>query len=405
MGGGLSGLSCALLLERQGVDVHLVEASDDVGGRVRTDVIDGFRLDRGFQVLLTAYEELQRQVDLPRLDLQSFKPGSVVWTGRRLERLSDPFRDPAGALASLRARVGTVSDKLKVAKLRRDVVSQAPDMSFEGPDRTTLAELQGLGFSPGFIDGFFRPFLGGVFLERDLETSSRLFRYYFRCFSTGDVTLPAKGMQRLPELLAAPLEDRISLLTPAVAVSATSVELKGGISIGAKFVIVAVDGGSAPALLSDSSAVSFKPTITSYFAAEELPYEGPLLILDGEGSGPANHVAVVSQVSPDYAPAGAHLISVSGVGAHSRDEEAFRGGLRHQLARWFGPSVSQWRHLRTYRIPHALPVHGPGSLADRPGPGPGAGGVFVAGDHVEFGAIQGALLSGRKVAEAILDRR
>ncbi|NNM32959.1 MAG: FAD-dependent oxidoreductase, partial [Gemmatimonadetes bacterium] len=174
VGAGLSGLSCALLLERQGVDVHLVEASDGVGGRVRTDLVEGFRLDRGFQVLLTAYEEVQRQVDLPRLSLQSFQPGSVVWTGRGLERLSDPFRDPAGALASLKARVGSLSDKLKVAKLRRDVLAQEPDMSFRGGDRTTLAELQGLGFSPGFIDGFFRPFLGGVFLERALETSSLL---------------------------------------------------------------------------------------------------------------------------------------------------------------------------------------------------------------------------------------
>ena len=405
VGAGLSGLSCALLLERQGVDVHLVEASDDVGGRVRTDLVDGFRLDRGFQVLLTSYEEVRRQVDLPRLSLQSFDPGSVVWTGRGLERLSDPFRNPTGALTSLRARVGSLSDKLKVAKLRREVVSSRPDMSFSGPDRTTLAELQRLGFSAGFIDGFFRPFLGGVFLERDLETSSRLFRYYFRCFSTGDATVPARGMQRLPELLASPLEDRITLSTPATAVSNTGVTLKGGAEISAKFVVVAVDGRAASDLLPGTTERSFKPAITSYFATEQLPTPGPRLILDGEGTGPANHVAVISEVAPEYAPAGAHLVSVSGVDANALDEEAFRHGLRSQLTRWFGPSVSSWRHLRTYRIPRALPVHEPGSLAGRSGAGLRPDGVFVAGDQVEFGAIQGALLSGRKAAEAVLDRR
>ncbi|NNF25905.1 MAG: amine oxidase [Gemmatimonadetes bacterium] len=322
-----------------------------------------------------------------------------------MERLSDPFRDPAGALASLKARVGSLSDKLKVAKLRRDVLAQEPDMSFRGGDRTTLAELQGLGFSPGFIDGFFRPFLGGVFLERALETSSLLFRYYFRCFSAGDATLPARGMQRLPELLAAPLEDRITLESPATAVSAKDVSLGGGATINADFVVVAVDGRSAATLFPDVPEVKFKSTVTSYFASEHLPLSGRRLILDGEGEGPANHVAVVSEVAPEYAPSGAHLISVSGVGAHARDEDGFRAGVRDQLARWFGPSVASWHHLKTYRIPDALPVHEPGSLTGRPGAGQRPDGVFVAGDYVEFGAIQGALRSGRKVAEAILDRR
>ena len=214
VGAGLSGLSCALLLERAGVNVHVVEAADAVGGRVRTDEVDGFLLDRGFQVLLTAYEEVQSQVDLPRLDLRSFDPGSIIWNGRSLEQLGDPFRNPTSAMASLSAKVGSLGDKMKVAGLRRRLTAGTVADCFAGPERSTQEELQAEGFSADFIDTFFRPFLGGVFLERELRTSASLLRYYFRCFAIGDATLPAGGMQRLPELLASPLEERITLNTP-----------------------------------------------------------------------------------------------------------------------------------------------------------------------------------------------
>ena len=404
VGAGLAGLSCALLLERQGVNVHVVEASDAVGGRVRTDAVDSFMLDRGFQVLLTAYEEVQAQVDLPRLDLKAFAPGSLVWTGSSLDTLGDPFRDPRRALASLTAAVGTIGDKLKVASLRRRLLARSAEAALQGEDRTTQAELEALGFSDDFIDAFFRPFLGGVFLERELETSARLFRYYFRCFAAGEATLPAHGMQRLPELLAAPLEDRITLNRPVGSVASGRVELCDGTTVQAEQVVVAVDGAAAAELLGERRP-SYKDTVTSYFAAEKAPVDAPLLILDGEGTGPANHVAVISRVAPAYAPAGAHLVSVSGVGPAAADPEAFEREAPRQLRRWFGASVDRWRLLRTYRIAHALPKHPPGSLNGM-GTSPRRGdGLFVAGDHVSFGAIQGALLSGRRAAEAVLDER
>ncbi len=402
VGAGLSGLACALLLERRGVDVHLIEASDGVGGRVRTDLVDGFRLDRGFQVLLTAYEEVQAQVDLPRLDLCAFRAGSIVWNGRGLQTLADPFRQPSHALASARARVGSLGDKLKVASLRRKLLAGPPEACFTGPERTTLAELESLGFSADFIDGFFRPFLGGVFLERELETSASLFRYYFRCFAAGDAAVPARGMQELPELLAAPLEDRITLEAPVDALRPNGVTLADGRTVSAGTVVVAVDGSAAAALLG-SPEPEFKAGVTAYFAASTAPTREAMLVLDGEGTGPVNHVAVMSNISPAYAPEGMHLVAASGVGRHADDPDAFTAGAPVQLRRWFGDSVDGWRHLRTVHVPHALPRHPAGSL-----PGPEASvrrddGLVVAGDYTRFGAIQGALLSGRKAAEAVLD--
>jgi phytoene dehydrogenase-like protein len=259
------------------------------------------------------------------------------------------------------------------------------------------------GFTPDFIDTFFRPFLGGVFLERGLETTAGLFRYYFRCFAAGDVAVPAGGMQRLPELLASTLRSRITLDTPVTEVSANGVTTGDGRQVKAKRVVVAVDGAAAHDLL-DTPSPEFKAAVTSYFAAEQAPTGERFLILDGEGSGPANHVVVMSNVAPTYAPAGAHLISVSGVDEAANDPDSFRDQVPSQLRRWFGDSADAWRHLRTYRIPHALPRHPAGSLTHRGAPERRADGLIVAGDYSEFGAIQGALRSGRRAAEEVLKR-
>jgi len=401
IGAGLSGLACARRLLDRDVDVTVIEAADAVGGRIRTDEIDGFRLDRGFQVLLTAYEELQAQVDLDQLDLRSFAPGSIIWTGLGLERLSDPFRTPSALLTSARARVGSLEDKLRVANLRRRLLGRSPEHVFEGAERSTLEELRAEGFSEAFIDQFFRPFLGGVFLERSLDTSSSLFRYYFRCFAAGDAAVPALGMQRLPELLAAPLEGRIRLETAIRSTSPGCVTLDDGSTIEADEIVLATDAASAGAL-GHGEPPSFKSTVTSYFSAPEAPVDEALLILDGEGTGPANHVAVMSSVSSDYAPAGRHLIAVSGVDEAAVDADRFSGQARLQLGRWFGPHVDRWDHLQTYAIPHALPRHDAGFAEDRP-PRRSADGVWVTGDYTDFGSIQGALRAGRSTADSLLE--
>jgi phytoene dehydrogenase-like protein len=403
VGAGLSGLSCARLLRQAGRDVHVLDAGDAVGGRVRTDAVDGFLLDRGFQVILTAYPELRAQVDLDALDLRAFEPGSMVWTGDRLEVLGDPFRAPGRALSSLMAGSGSFADKARVASLRRRVLSEPLDSMLGRPDRSTQAELEALGFSGRFIDRFFRPFLGGVFLERDLETSSNLFHYYFRCFAEGDAALPAGGMQKLPEALAGSLEGAVTLGARAVEVSARHVVVEGGARVEARQVVVAVDAHAASHLLpSDAPGADFKATVTSYFASEQAPVEERLLVLDGEGTGPVNHMAVVSNVAPAYAPDGMHLVSVSGVDAAADDPDGFPEAAREQLRRWVGPSVEQWDHLKTYRIPHALPRHPAGSLTGLSASPRRPDGIIVAGDHTQFGALQGALVSGRRAAEAVL---
>jgi len=293
---------------------------------------------------------------------------------------------------------------LKVASLRRRLLSKPPAECFSGDDRSTLEELHDLGFSEEFIDGFFRPFLGGVFLERELETSAHLFRYYFRCFAEGDAAVPAQGMQALPEQLASSLEGCVSLGVRARAADASHVVLDDGSSISADHVVVAADGASASAL-TGGERPSYKPSVTAYYACDDPPVSEPILILDGEGTGPVNHVAAMSAVSSDYAPPGRHLVAASGVGSAADDPKRFRVEAPRQLSRWFGSSVEGWTHLKTYVIPHALPRHPAGSLTGTRWPHRRPDGVIVAGGYTEFGSLQGALSSGRRAAEVVLELR
>ena len=208
-------------------------------------------------------------------------------------------------------------------------------------------------------------------------------------------------MGRLPDLLAEPLAGRITLRAPVTSVSGAGVTVEGGTTVQAGQVVLAADGAAAAGLLGEKPPM-YKPAVTSYFAAADAPTRHPILVLDGEGTGPANHVAVLSNVAPEYAPEGRHLVSVSGVGAAARDPEAFRRKAPPQLRRWFGPGVEAWEHLRTYAIPHALPMHPPGSVDGTGEPLTRDDGLLVTGDHTAFGAIQGALLAGRRTAERIL---
>ena len=199
VGAGLAGLVCAAELTTAGLDVALLEAGDGVGGRVRTDLVEGFRLDRGFQVLLTAYPHARAHLDLAALDLRTFSPGAKIRTARGFATVSDPFRDPGRLPATLAAPVGSLLDKARIGLLRAQVRRGSVEDVWQRPEVSTAERLAGLGFSARMVDAFFRPFLGGVLLDRELTTSSRQFDFVFRCFSEGQVAVPAQGMQAISD--------------------------------------------------------------------------------------------------------------------------------------------------------------------------------------------------------------
>jgi phytoene dehydrogenase-like protein len=417
IGAGLAGLCCALSLENAGRAVTLLEAGDQPGGRVRTDVVEGFRLDRGFQVLLTAYPEAKRLLDYDVLQLKKFEPGALVWHGGKFHRFADPFRNPGGAARFLFDPIVPLADKLRVGKLRARVQRGTWEDMFARPEKTTRDYLQQVPLSAGMIERFFEPFFGGVFLERELVTSSRFFEFLFRMFSAGDTAIPAAGMQQIPWQLAARLRPG-TLVTGArvgkVTRNAQSfrIEVDGRESLEVRAVVLAVAGDEGNALLGGVGGWSvpevraWNRTTAFYYAAGHAPVDEPIILLNGEGraAGPVNNVAVMTMVSAAYAPPGAHLVVASVVGEAPQENALMRLDdlVRAHLRKWFGPVVDSWRMLRAYPLPRALPQQRHAEWEQAPVRLAGTGGVYMCGDYRETASIQGALASGRRVAEAVI---
>lgn len=396
VGAGLAGLVAARSLVAAGRDVVVLEAADAPGGRVRTDLIDGHRLDRGFQVLLTDYPELPRHLDLDALDLRRFDPGALVRVGDRFHRVVDPFRSPVAGLRGALAPVGSIGDKLRVGLLRRRLLrATAPDL-LRGEDVTTAQALRDEGFSPAMIERFFEPLVGGIQLDPSLGTSRRVFDVVFRSLARGDSAVPALGMEAIPRQLAAGLpEGNLRCDAPVERVEDGRVALAGGEVVTADHVIVATEGPAAARLLRTGEVGSRGASCVWFSAPDAPPIEDRLVILDG--TGPARNVAVMTNVAPTYAPQGRSLIAAAVPG---RADSSLEPAVRDQLRGWWGAQVDGWVHLRTDAIVHGQPDQSPPfapkqAVAVRPG-------LWVCGDHRDTGSIQGAMFSGRRCAEAVL---
>lgn len=403
VGAGLAGLTCAVELTSADLEVLVLERSDGVGGRVRTDEVEGYRLDRGFQVLLTAYPEAERLLDYAALDLRPFFPGAVIREGGRFRRLADPWRRPLAGVAGVLRGVVPPSDALRMARLRASVRRGTAAEQRARPERPTIERLRAEGFSESIVNRFFRPFFGGVFLDCELATSDRQLEFVFRMFAAGDIAVPARGMGEIPRQLASRLpHGSIRLGALVEAVDDGVVHLEGGQRVEAKAVVVAADASDARELVDVAGGARWRGVTCLYFAADRPPITGPMLVLDGEGGGPVNNLCVMSQVAPAYAPGGRSLVSVTVLGLPTQDDDRIESEVKSQLRDWFGPPVDGWRHLRTYRIERALPDQSPptpgrGQLASRIGER-----LYICGDHRADGSINGAMASGRAAADALL---
>ena len=401
VGAGMAGLACALRLQKAGREVLLLEGSDRPGGRVRTDLVDGYLIDHGFQVLLTAYPEAVRHFDYKALDLQAFLPGAQVFTAEGWQTVGDPFRSLSDLIPTLQAEVGSLMDKARILLWRGAVVA-AGDRVFVGRD-LPLHELltRTYGFSPKMVDRFFRPFLGGVFLDPSMQTSRRMADFVWQMFSAGTASIPRDGMGALAAQLAGKLAAGSLQTGRRVATAGPgAVTTEDGERLEAAEVVIATDLHQAARWLphhAPDRGASGGHYLS--FDAPASPGSRPVLHLNGEGAGPVNNLHVVTDLLPHAAPAGRALISVTCLGDAPNLAE-----VTNQLRRWFGPQVEAWRLVDNRSIPDALPRQAVGDLNPFERSVRVTGGLLVCGDHRDQSSIQGALRSGRRTAEAILER-
>ena len=398
VGAGLSGLAAARVLSRSGLECAVFEASDAVGGRVRTDVVDGYRLDRGFQVLDTGYPELRNVADLGALDLGRFTRGAKIREGDALHTVADPFLHPTRGRAALAADVGSLADKVRLGALAaRDAVTPSAALCL-ADDRTSYDELRRWGVSDRMIDAFVRPFFAGVFLENELATSSRLMHLLLQSMARGWQAVPALGMQALPEQLASALPiGTVWLDTRIASVAADGVVLDDGTRVGARAVVVATEPAAAAVLLPGLEIPRMHAVTTLYHSAAHTPLDEPTIVLDLDRPDVCTNTLVVTEAAPTYAPAGRALVQTSIVGVAPDDIEP---AVRERLAQVYGTDTREWDHLATYTIREALPDFPPYSPFSKPAR-VGAG-LYICGDHRATPSQQGALISGRRAARAVL---
>ncbi|MFE9560165.1 NAD(P)/FAD-dependent oxidoreductase [Streptomyces sp. NPDC006487] len=397
VGAGAAGLACAADLVAAGLRVSLLEGSDAVGGRIRTDRVSGFVTDRGFQVFNTAYPQVKRRLTLRPLRLRPFTPGALVHSGGgRLLRFTDPTRRPRESRDLLPGRLASARDLAALGLLTaQDAVLPAGRLRARA-DRTTLTALTDAGLSTELIETFFRPFLSGVFLEDGLETSSRFFHFVWRSMVRGTLCLPADGIGAVPAQLAAALPHSVlSTGTQVARLTAEGVVLADGTEHHAPTVVVATHPAAAVRLLPTLKVPGGRTVTTLYHAADRSPLREPTLLIDTARR--FLNTCVLTEVHPRYAPDGRALISTSVLGAPDPTEEAV---VRAALAEAYGADTDSWQLVHRYTVHDALPAMPPPmplSRTSRFAPG-----RYVCGDHRATGSLQGALASGARAAREVL---
>jgi len=414
IGGGLAGLVAARHLADGGADVTLYEANETVGGRVTTHTDGGYTLDRGFQVLFTAYPAVQRELDLAALDLRRFSPGATIARPGKRSVLADPLGDPRAALASLRTDEVTTTDKLRTLALRQDLGTRAYDELLRRPDASIREWLTEWGFSEQYISNFIVPFYGGITLDRSLSTSKRVFEYTFKALSDGDSAVPAEGMGAIARQLAAAAADAGATIHTDEAVTELKQKRRQAVVVtdsdrrAVDAVVVATQPRPA-ARLTGCKAI---PTdgvgcVTQHYRlpdADELD-TGKRLLLNAGDSAP-NTVVPMSTVAPEYAPDDSLLLNATFLGddALETNSQQLAAKTKETLSAWYPDrSFKGLEPIRTDRIPFAQFAQPPGVHESLPDVRDGGRRTYLAGEYTEWSSIQGAMKSGRTAARAVLE--
>ncbi len=399
IGGGLTGLSCAYHLNKAGIDYRIYEKENEIGGRLRTESIDGFTIDRGFQVYLTAYPEGKKVLDYEALDLKTFDPGAIILqeSGSQ-DMIYDPLRMPSKFMTSFRADVGSFWDKFKILSLRSSVLKDRLEMMFEKDRGSTMEFLTSFGFRPKMIERFFKPFYGGIFLEDDLVTDARMFRFIYRMFSLGHAALPKNGMKEIPLQLAKTL-DSSKIITGASVnkITDNELEIEGENAISFDHCVLAVEGDSASYLTGNSKLnKEYVSSTQFYFKASERPYSEKLIALNSSASKVVNNICVLNNIVEAYAQSG-NLISCTVLG--DKENKVGEKMVLDDLKKWY-PEAENWELIKRIPIRYSLPDQKKVNYSKE---AQVVGNKVIAGDFIQNGSINNALKMGAAAAEKIVN--
>ena len=400
IGAGLSGLVAALELEKSGFSPVILEASGEIGGRIKTDEVDGFLLDHGFQVLNTAYPELAKYLDLPALHLKRFSPGAVIFEGKEFYLITDPIRNPLKIIGMAFSTVGTLLDKVKMFSLTKELKKKPNSKIFDEPSLPTHQYLRNYGFSDRIIDNFFKPFFRGIFLEKHLNTSSRMFEFVFKMFALGHAAIPEKGMREIPAMIRRQLsKTQIYFNTPVKQVEGKSIHLENGDIIEADRIVIATQPDRVMKQLQGQFS-SPQQVINLYFSLQKSFIGKPMIgLLTGDRL--INNFVFMDDVAKSYSTNGRALLSVTVLESDVEEMELIEA-VKLELEEVSGVNAEYFQFVKAYHIPHALPfLEDPKysipmtecKITDH---------VYLAGDYLLNGSINAAMTSGRIAAEAIV---
>jgi phytoene dehydrogenase-like protein len=403
IGAGIAGIHCCSELIKQGYQVDLYEKSGKVGGRMKTDLIRGFQIDHGFHVLQTGYEFTQSVINYDKLEAKAFEPGALVIRSstrrNKVWRLSDPFRRPFSSIKDAFGFFASPFDMLKVLLMRRKIARIPLSEIFDKGELSTEQWLSKQGFSQGFINRFFYPLFSGIFLESELRTNERLFKFVFRTMSKGDMVLPKNGIESIPLLLSKSIpKPNIKLNSEVELVSQNLIKVNGA-DIEYDGVVIAYD---------NRPSQSKKHVWTLYFSADKSPFPSKHIMLNSELRDFDNlisYVSVPSDIQPSYSPDGKSLICITVLGEKCEQlglhlEDEILAKVKSELLKWYGEDTKSWESIATQHIIKALPETDSSiftksiSKVDD--------GFFRCGDYMMHGSVEGTLISARNTVEEIL---
>jgi phytoene dehydrogenase-like protein len=419
IGGGLAGLACAIRLEEAGVDWLLLEASAEAGGRVATDLTqEGYRLDRGFQVLLDSYPTACRLLDLSALKPRYFESGALlVKENGESERFLNPLAHPEWAAGALFSNAFSWKEKLFLSSFAvAQLLRSDGELLSKERGHSTMEEIRCWGIGGGMLEKFLRPFFAGVFLDRDLKTDASIFHYTLKKFALGRALLPSEGMKALPEQLASKLpQNRIRYGAKVVklhrkeeyysAVELASSDSPQGEIITCDQIVLATDERTSRQLLGLPPGRRWHGVTTLYFSGDQPLYDGALIALPQWTEGNNRlvcHFSDLTNIAPEYAPPGKRLLSVTILTPPTVEDSMLAAMAQDEITTLF-PAFASWKFLQAIHIPCALPARPSGFSKERL-PSHFSTNLWLAGDQVTSVSIESALASGLQTAEELLSR-